>query len=178
MGLSYVIDVHRGQLRPASWLDAATYLSFFPHLEAGPIVRGSELLPQLRQRRRRGRIDVSRAAWLIMAGLFKKVVISSYVASAIVDPVFAVPAQHSALEALFAVYGYAVQIYADFSGYTDIAIGVALLLGIDFPENFDSPYAARSLQDFWRRWHITLSRWLRDYLYIPLGGSRGPRSRT
>ena len=108
-----------------------------------------------------------------MGGLFKKVVISSYVSTNIVNPVFASPHAHSAPEVLFAVWGYAIQIYADFSGYTDIAIGIALLLGIRFPVNFDAPYTARNLQDFWRRWHITLSRWLRDYLYIPLGGNRG-----
>ena len=108
-----------------------------------------------------------------MAGLFKKVVISSYVSSAIVTPVFTSPSQHSAPEAIFAAWGYAVQIYCDFSGYTDIAIGLALLLGFRFPQNFDAPYTARNLQDFWRRWHMTLSRWLRDYLYIPLGGNSG-----
>jgi D-alanyl-lipoteichoic acid acyltransferase DltB (MBOAT superfamily) len=113
-----------------------------------------------------------------MAGLFKKVVISSYVSTAIVIPVFNAPAQHSALESIFGAWGYAVQIYCDFSGYTDIAIGLALLLGIRFPVNFDAPYTARNLQDFWRRWHITLSRWLRDYLYIPLGGSSGSEVRT
>jgi alginate O-acetyltransferase complex protein AlgI len=178
MGISYVVDVHRGKIEPAGWMDAAVYLAFFPHLVAGPIVRGSELLPQLRAPRDPRRIDASRAAWLIMAGLAKKVVISSFLSKHIVDPVFAVPHQHSALEILFAVYGYAVQIYADFSGYTDIAIGVALLLGFRFPENFNAPYTAESLQDFWRRWHITLSLWLRDYVYIPLGGSRGGRWRT
>jgi D-alanyl-lipoteichoic acid acyltransferase DltB (MBOAT superfamily) len=118
------------------------------------------------------------ASYLILAGLFKKVVISSYVATAIVDPVFADPGGHTALELLVAIYGYAVQIYADFSGYTDIAIGVALLLGFKFPQNFDRPYTAVSLQDFWRRWHMTLSRWLRDYLYIPLGGNRKGERRT
>src|SRR5579871_816117 len=178
MGISYVVDVQRGRIEPAGWLDAAVYLSFFPHLVAGPIVRGSELIPQLRAPRDPRRIEASRAAWLIMAGLAKKVVISSFLSKHIVDPVFAVPHQHSALEVLFAVYGYAVQIYADFSGYTDIAIGVALLLGFRFPENFNAPYAAESLQDFWRRWHITLSLWLRDYVYIPLGGSRGSRWQT
>jgi len=178
MGISYVVDVHRGKIEPAGWLDAAVYLAFFPHLVAGPIVRGSELLPQLRAPRDPRRIDASRAAWLIMAGLAKKVVISSFLSKHIVDPVFAVPHQHSALEILFAVYGYAVQIYADFSGYTDIAIGVALLLGFRFPENFNAPYTAESLQDFWRRWHITLSLWLRDYVYIPLGGNRGGKWRT
>ena len=111
-----------------------------------------------------------------MRGLFKKVVISSFISTAIVDPVFASPTSHSALDALFGIWGYAVQIYCDFSGYTDIAIGLALLLGIKFPVNFDRPYAAIDLQDFWRRWHITLSRWLRDYLYIPLGGNRGSQA--
>jgi len=178
MGISYVIDVYRDQIEPAPWLDFAVYLSFFPHLVAGPIVRGSELLPQVRTRRDPRQIDVGRAAYLIFAGLFKKMVISSYIASAIVDPVFGAPGAHTSLEILFAIYGYAVQIYADFSGYTDIAICVALLLGFKFPQNFDAPYAARSLQDFWRRWHITLSRWLRDYLYIPLGGSRRGQGRT
>ena len=113
------------------------------------------------------------AFWLIAAGLAKKVVLSSYLSTYVVDPVFADPHQHSALEVLFAIWGYAVQIYADFSGYTDIAIGLALLMGFRFPVNFRRPYTAIDLQDFWRRWHITLSFWLRDYLYIPLGGNRG-----
>jgi D-alanyl-lipoteichoic acid acyltransferase DltB (MBOAT superfamily) len=178
MALSYVIDIYRRELEPARPLDLALYLSFFPHLLAGPIVRGHELLPQLRQRRDPDAVDYSRAFWLILGGLFKKVVISSYVASAIVTPVFASPSQHSGLEAVFAAWGYAVQIYCDFSGYTDIAIGLALLMGIRFPINFDAPYTARNLQDFWRRWHITLSRWLRDYLYIPLGGNTGSSWRT
>jgi alginate O-acetyltransferase complex protein AlgI len=140
---------------------------------AGPIVRGGELLPQIRRRRDPSGIDYPRAIWMIMAGLFKKVVVSSYVSTAIVNPVFAAPRQHSGLEAIFAAWGYGVQIYCDFSGYTDIAIGLALLLGFRFPMNFNAPYTARNLQDFWRRWHMTLSRWLRDYLYIPLGGNRG-----
>src|SRR5439155_22283091 len=110
--------------------------------------------------------------YLIATGLFKKVVIANYLATHIVDAVFGAPVQHSSLEILVAVYAYAVQIYADFSGYTDMAIGLALLLGFKFPQNFDSPYSAVSIQDFWRRWHMTLSRWLRDYVYIPFGGSR------
>jgi len=177
MGLSYVIDIYRKSLEPSPFLDVAVFLSFFPHLIAGPIVRGSDLLPQIRRAHRRDprRIALPRAAYLIFAGLFKKVVLSSYVSSQIVDPVFANPHLHSAPEVLFAIWGYAVQIYCDFSGYTDIAIGIALLLGFRFPENFDAPYTARSLQDFWRRWHITLSLWLRDYLYIPLGGNQGGR---
>jgi len=173
MAISYVVDVYRGRLEVARPVDLAAYLSFFPHLIAGPIVRGEELLPQIRRHRDPSAVDFSEAVWMIMAGLFKKVVVSSYVASAIVQPVFAAPSAHSAPEVLFAAWGYAVQIYCDFSGYTDIAIGLALLLGVRFPVNFDSPYTARNLQDFWRRWHITLSRWLRDYLYIPLGGNRG-----
>ena len=175
MGISYVVDVHRQLVKPAGWLDFAVYLSFFPHLVAGPIVRGADLLPQLRIRPDPQRIELARAVYLLFGGLFKKVVISSYLATTIVDPVFGVPSRASAGEILFAVYGYAVQIYADFSGYTDMAIGVALLLGYRFPTNFASPYAARSLREFWQRWHITLSTWLRDYVYIPLGGSRrGP----
>jgi alginate O-acetyltransferase complex protein AlgI len=173
MGISYLVDIYRGDTEPTTLEKFATYLSFFPHLVAGPIVRPNELLPQIDTPRSPRRVDTSRAFYLIAAGLFKKVVISSYLASNIVDEVFADPSQHSSLEILIAVYAYAVQIYADFSGYTDIAIGVALLLGFKFPQNFDSPYAATSLQDFWRRWHMTLSRWLRDYVYIPLGGSRG-----
>jgi D-alanyl-lipoteichoic acid acyltransferase DltB (MBOAT superfamily) len=115
---------------------------------------------------------------LILSGLFLKVVIANHLATHIVDDVFAAPARHSSLEVLVAVYGYAVQIFADFCGYTNIAIGVALLLGFRFPQNFDAPYTAVSLQDFWRRWHMTLSRWLRDYLYIPLGGNRKGRVAT
>ena len=171
--LSYVIDVRRGLLAPAPLINFALYLSFFPHLVAGPIVRAKEFLPQLETRLDPRRIDLTGAAALIGAGLFKKVVISSYLAEAIVDPVFDQPGQHSSLELLIGVYGYAIQIYADFSGYTDIAIGLALLLGIRFPANFDRPYSAVSIQEFWRRWHMTLSNWLRDYLYVPLGGSRG-----
>ncbi len=178
MAISYVIDVYRRVLPPARPLDFALYLSFFPHLLAGPIVRGTELLPQLRRRRDPASVDYAQAFWLILAGLFKKVVISSYVSTAIVQPVFSSPGQHSAPEAIFAAWGYAVQIYCDFSGYTDIAIGLALLLGIRFPQNFDAPYTARNLQDFWRRWHMTLSRWLRDYLYIPLGGGKGSQATT
>jgi D-alanyl-lipoteichoic acid acyltransferase DltB (MBOAT superfamily) len=176
--LSYVIDTYRGIVKPTSLMRFAVYLSFFPHLVAGPIVRASEFLPQLTRPRDPRRIDASRAYFLILGGLFKKVVIASYLGSNIVDPVFGAPDQHSSLEILIAIYAYAVQIWADFSGYTDIAIGVALLLGFQFPQNFDSPYTATSVQDFWRRWHMTLSRWLRDYVYIPLGGSRGGSLKT
>jgi len=172
MAISYVVDAYRGDFQPTTLEKFAVYLSFFPHLVAGPIVRPGELIPQLETPRDPRRVDTSRAFYLIATGLFKKVVIANYLASSIVDQVFAAPGQHSSLEILIAVYAYAVQIYADFSGYTDIAIGIALLLGFSFPQNFDSPYAAVSVQDFWRRWHMTLSRWLRDYVYIPLGGNR------
>jgi alginate O-acetyltransferase complex protein AlgI len=175
MAISYVVDTYRGDWQPVSFGKFAAYLSFFPHLVAGPIVRPGELLPQLDSPRDPRYVDTARAFYLIGTGLFKKVVIANYLASAIVDQVFGAPNQHSSAEVLVGVYAYAVQIYADFSGYTDMAIGFALLLGFRFPQNFDSPYAATSIQDFWRRWHMTLSRWLRDYVYIPLGGNRGGR---
>ena len=175
MAISYVVDTYRGQLVPASFGRFAVFQAFFPHLVAGPIVRASELLPQLERPRDPRRVDNGRAFVLILSGLFLKVVIANHLATHIVDEVFAAPANHSSAEVLFAIYGYAVQIFADFCGYTNIAIGIALLLGYQFPQNFAGPYTAVSLQDFWRRWHMTLSRWLRDYLYIPLGGSRRGR---
>ena len=171
--ISYVLDVYRGDAEPAKPLDFAVYLAFFPQLVAGPIVRAHELIPQLNEPRVLRHSDFTRAVVLIAAGLFKKMVVATYLAEALVDDVFAFPDRFSSLEVLLGIYGYAVQIYADFSGYTDIAIGVALLLGIRLPENFNQPYRADSIQDFWRRWHMSLSRWLRDYLYIPLGGNRG-----
>lgn len=178
MAISYVVDVGRDRREVVPLLDFALYLAFFPHLVAGPVVRARELIPQLRRRQDPRSVDAARGFWLIGAGLFKKVVIANLLATELVDRVFANPERFNALEIALAIYGYAVQIYADFSGYTDIAIGVALLLGFKFPENFDRPYAAVTLQDFWRRWHMTLSRWLRDYLYIPLGGSRGSARAT
>jgi alginate O-acetyltransferase complex protein AlgI len=175
MAISYVVDTYRGELVPASFARFAVFQAFFPHLVAGPIVRASELLPQLESPRDPRRVNSGRAFILILSGLFLKVVIANHLATAIVDDVFAAPRAHSSLEVLVGIYAYAVQIFADFCGYTNIAIGVALLLGFQFPQNFASPYTAVSLQDFWRRWHMTLSRWLRDYLYIPLGGSRKGR---
>ena len=170
MAISYIVDVYRGHAESASWIDVFLYLSFFPHLVAGPIVRPDELIPQLDVRRDPRHVDVAGSSWLILGGLFKKVVVSSFLATHDGRPGVRRPGgATSAIDALFAIGRYAVVIYADFSGYTDIAIGIAKLLGFQFPQNFDRPYSARSLQDFWRRWHITLSRWLRDYLYIPLG---------
>jgi alginate O-acetyltransferase complex protein AlgI len=171
--ISYVVDIGRGVWRrPVGLLDFAVYLSFFAHLVAGPIVRAREFVPQLEHDVDPRYVPTAEPFMLIFRGLFKKVVISSFMAT-IADPVFALPQNSSSWQTLWGVYAYAIQIYADFSGYTDIAIGVALLLGIRFPQNFNAPYRALSLQDFWRRWHMTLSRWLRDYLYIPLGGNRG-----
>jgi alginate O-acetyltransferase complex protein AlgI len=175
MAISYVVDVYRGDVEPTGLATFAAYLSFFPHLVAGPIVRPGELIPQLRSPRDPRYVDTSRAFFLIGTGLFMKVVIANYLAASIVDEVFGAPKLHSSPEVLVGVYAYAVQIYADFFGYTNIAIGIALLLGFTFPQNFDAPYSATSITDFWRRWHMTLSRWLRDYLYIPLGGNRGSR---
>jgi D-alanyl-lipoteichoic acid acyltransferase DltB (MBOAT superfamily) len=170
--MSYVIDMYRRQIEPVNLLDFAVYISFFPHLVAGPIVRASEFLPQLDEKKDPRKVDAGRAFFLIISGLFKKVVLANFLATTLVDRVFSLPELHNGKEILFAIYGYAVQIYCDFSGYTDIAIGLALLLGFRFPQNFNAPYTALSLQDFWSRWHMTLSRWLRDYLYIPLGGNR------
>jgi alginate O-acetyltransferase complex protein AlgI len=176
--ITYVVDVKRRQVEPASMIDAAVYISFFPHLVAGPIVRASEFLPQLRQPRDPSRVAVGAGLALIGLGLVKKVMIADYLARAIVDPVFGVPQAYAAPDVLMASYAYAAQIYCDFSGYTDMAIGLALLLGFVFPQNFNSPYRATGFRDFWRRWHMTLSRFLRDYVYIPLGGSRAGRLLT
>ena len=173
MGIAYVVDVYRRDFEPVAFGKFAAYLSFFPHLVAGPIVRPGELIPQLHSPRDPRYVDTSRAFFLIGTGLFMKVVIANYLAATIVDEVFGAPSQHSSLEVLVGIYAYSVQIYADFFGYTNMAIGFALLLGFTFPQNFDAPYSATSIGDFWRRWHMTLSRWLRDYLYIPLGGNRG-----
>ncbi|CAH2603873.1 MBOAT family protein [Rhodovastum atsumiense] len=177
-GISYVVDVRRGDVAVCRCLtDMLLYLSFFPQLVAGPIVRASAFLPQL-YRPQAGAVDIPAALLLILGGLFKKVVIANTLATDLVDPVFFDPAAFGAADLLLAAYGYAVQIYCDFSAYTDIAIGCAALLGFHFPRNFDQPYRAASLQEFWRRWHISLSSWLRDYLYKPLGGSRGGPWRT
>ena len=176
--LSYVIDVDRGTLRPASLLDFSVYVAFFPYLAAGPIARASEFLPQLRGPRDPRNVDTARAFFLIFGGLVKKMLIADYLATHIVNGVFTTPGQYSSLEVLLGIIGYSVQIYCDFSAYADIAIGISLLLGFELPDNFDAPYTARSVQEFWRRWHMTLSRWLRDYLYIPLGGNRRGRART
>jgi D-alanyl-lipoteichoic acid acyltransferase DltB (MBOAT superfamily) len=176
--MSYVIDVRRRVMEPASLLDFALFQSFFPHLIAGPIVRPRELIPQFGVARNPNDIEFVRALTLITGGLIKKVIIADLLATQIVDPTFGTPVLHSRWDVIAAIYGYAVQIYCDFSAYSDIAIGLALLLGYQFPPNFDRPYASITLQDFWRRWHITLSRWLRDYVYIGFGGNRKGRLKT
>jgi len=172
-GISYVVDVHRGKTPPAkSLLDVMLLMSFFPHLVAGPIVRASDLLPQFDRTPRLTREMATLGLLLIVWGLFKKMVIASEISVNLVDPVFFDPSAYGAIDIAAAVYGYAVQIYCDFSAYSDMAIGIAALLGYSFPRNFDQPYRASSMQSFWRRWHISLSSWLRDYLYVPLGGGR------
>jgi D-alanyl-lipoteichoic acid acyltransferase DltB (MBOAT superfamily) len=177
--ISLMVDAYRGKLASRVRLvDALLYVAFFPQLVAGPILRASHFLPQLAVPRDPGDVDAARAFELIVLGLLKKVLVANFLATHLVDAVFDAPAAHPGAEVLAAIYGYAAQIYCDFSGYTDLAIGSALLLGYEFPENFRSPYAASSPQEFWHRWHLSLSTWLRDYLYIPLGGSRGGYART
>ena len=177
--ISLLADCYRGKVtEPVQLGDALLYVAFFPQLIAGPIMRASRFLPQLAVRRNPNAIRVNRAFLLIIGGLFKKVVISNMLATRLVEPVFSVPQSFGAGDTLLAIYGYAAQIYCDFSGYTDIAIGCALLLGFRFPRNFNAPYKAATPQEFWRHWHISLSTWMRDYLYFPLGGSRKGRGRT
>jgi len=171
--ISYVVDVYRGDVEARrSPLDVLLYISLFPQLVAGPIVRAADFLPQLERTAQLTKPAAVFGLTLCVFGLFKKVVVANYLATTLVDPVFLDPSGFSSAMLMIGVYGYAVQIYCDFSGYSDIAIGTAALLGFQFKENFRQPYRATSLQDFWRRWHISLSGWLRDYLYIPLGGSK------
>jgi D-alanyl-lipoteichoic acid acyltransferase DltB (MBOAT superfamily) len=178
-GISYVVDVYHRIIPPCrSILDLALFKSFFPQLVAGPIVRAADFMPQLAKKPDVTRLHISLGLMLIIWGLFKKSIVATYLAVDLVDKVFLDPQRYGAVDLLLGVYGYAVQIYCDFSAYSDIAIGAAMLLGYTFPRNFDQPYRATSLSEFWRRWHISLSSWLRDYLYIPLGGNRGGRART
>ena len=177
-GISYVTDVYRGEVGVCRQpVDMMLYMSFFPQLVAGPIVRASYFLPQLAVDAAEP-IPIAAALMLILGGLFKKVVIASYLATELVDPVFAAPTSYGAPDLILGVYGYAVQIYCDFSAYSDMAIGLAALLGFRFPPNFAAPYRAQRLREFWQRWNISLSSWLRDYLYKPLGGNRRGRLKT
>jgi alginate O-acetyltransferase complex protein AlgI len=177
--LSYTIDIYRKQLKPAkNIVDFGFFVTFFPQLVAGPIVRAADFIPQIYKKFSLTREQFGIALYLIMTGLFKKMVISDYISVNFVDRVFDDPNLYSGFSNLMAVYGYSIQIYCDFSGYSDMAIGLAALLGFQLPLNFNSPYKATSITDFWRRWHISLSTWLRDYLYISLGGNRKGKIRT
>lgn len=172
-GLAYIVDAYRGTVyRAQSLLDFLLFMAFFPKLLAGPICRSHELLPQFAREGAREVPELSRAIALIATGLFKKVVLASVLASRLVDDAFLAPNHYAWHELLLAVYAYSVQLYLDFSGYTDMARGLSLLLGFRLPENFAYPYAATNLGEYWRRWHMTFSSWLRDYVYFPLGGSR------
>lgn len=176
--LSYTIDVYRHKFKPVqSFLDYCFFLSFFPKLVMGPIVRASDFIPQIRQDIFLTKEDVSKGLYLIAGGLFKKVVISDYIYVNYVQYIFDDPSRHSGIECLLGVYGYAMVIYCDFSGYSDMAIGMAKWMGFTINENFDSPYQSSSITEFWRRWHMSLSSWLKDYLYISLGGNRVGRVR-
>lgn len=171
--ISYSVDVYRKKLKPVTnILDFGFYVSFFPQLVAGPIVRANEFIPQLYQKYRLSRLQFGIAVFWILNGLVKKMILSDYLAVNFIDRVFGNPLMFSGFENLMALFGYSLQVYADFSGYTDIAIGVALLMGFRLPVNFNSPYKATNPGNFWKRWHISLSTWLKDYLYIPLGGNR------
>ena len=178
--ISYTADIYRRRIEPLGmWIDYIFFLSFFPQLVAGPIVRARDFIPQIRQ----NPLTVTRemfgtGIFLILSGLFKKAIISDYISLNFADRVFDDPLLYSGFENLMGLYGYALQIYCDFSGYSDMAIGIALLLGFHFNKNFDSPYKSATITEFWRRWHISLSSWLKDYLYISLGGNRKGHLRT
>lgn len=170
--ISYVVDVYKQRIAPTqSWLEYAFYLSFFPQLVAGPIVRADYFLPQLRDNRPATREMTYSGLWLVMVGIVKKAIIADYIAQ-YNDLIFSNPGGYGGLETLMGIAGYTMQIYCDFSGYSDMAIGIALILGFRLSENFRLPYQSKNITEFWRRWHISLSFWFRDYVYIPLGGNR------
>jgi len=177
--ISYIIDLYRKQVEPIKNIfDFGFYVTFFPQLVAGPIVRASSFVPQMYTGFRLHTDEFGQGLFLILNGLIKKIIIADYISINFVDRVFDNPLSYSGFENLLAVYGYSIQIYCDFSGYTDIAIGLALWMGFRLQINFNSPYRAANITDFWRRWHISLSSWLKDYLYIPLGGNRKGKIRT
>lgn len=176
--VSYIIDVSKGRVKATeTWLEYAFFLSFFPALVAGPIVRAESFLPQISENHRATRRELFEGLWLIMAGVVKKAIIADYIAQ-YNDLVFNAPGAYTGFESLMGIVGYTMQIYCDFSGYSDLAIGIAMIMGFHLGSNFDFPYRACNLSDFWRRWHISLSTWLRDYIYIPLGGNRRGPLRT
>ena len=172
--ISYTVDVYLEKVKPVkSIADFGFYVSFFPQLVSGPIVRAAQFIPQLYKKYTLSKYEFGLAVYLILKGLMKKMFVGDFIAVNLIDRVFADPITYTGFENLMALYGYSLQVYCDFSGYTDIAIGVALLLGFYLPKNFNSPYKAKSCGEFWKRWHISLSSWLKDYLYIPMGGNRG-----
>ncbi len=171
--ISYTVEVFRGELKPVKrFTDFAFFVTFFPQLVAGPIVRSTDFIPQLYKEYQLTRYEWGLAVFWILNGLIKKVLLADYIAVNFIDRIFSNPVSYTGFENLMAIYGYSLQVYADFSGYTDMAIGVALLMGFHLTKNFNSPYKATSVADFWRRWHMSLSNWLRDYVYIPLGGNK------
>ena len=177
--ISYMVDVYRGDLEPCrNFLDYFFFLTFFPPLLAGPVVRARDMLGQIRENPSATREMISEGLFLIMTGLVKKVMIADYISANFVDRIFDNPALYSGFENLMGAIGFTVQLYCDFSGYSDMAIGLALLMGYRFKINFDAPFKSQSPTEFWRRWHISLSTWLRDYVYIPLGGNRHGRARA
>lgn len=177
--LSYTIDVYRKDLEPTkSFVDFLFFVSFFPQLVAGPIVRASDFIPQIYEKLKLTKEDFNKAIFLIIGGIIKKAIISDYISSNFVDRIFDAPNSYTAFENLMASYGYTLQIYCDFSGYSDMAIGLALLMGFNLPINFRTPYKSASITEFWRRWHISLSSWLKDYLYISMGGNRSGKIKT
>ena len=176
--ISYIIDVYKGRVKPTdSWLEYAFYLSFFPALVAGPIVRADKFLPQIKKNRSATKDEIWLGLWMIILGVIKKAIIADYI-SQYNDLVFSMPDTYTGFESLMAVVGYTMQIYCDFSGYSDMAIGIALIMGYKLTPNFNFPYKSKTLAEFWHRWHISLSSWLRDYVYIPLGGNRKGHIRT
>lgn len=176
--ISYVVDVYRGRLAPtATWLEYAFFLSFFPALVAGPIVRADYFLPQIHSSEGPSKADMFTGLWLVILGVIKKAIIADYIAQ-YNDLIFSNPTGYSGFESLMGTVGYVMQIYCDFSGYSDMAIGIALIMGFKLAKNFDFPYKAQNITAFWRQWHISLSSWLRDYVYIPLGGNRRGTVRT
>lgn len=176
--ISYMIDVYKRTIPPTkTWLEYIFYLSFFPQLVAGPIVRADLFLPQLEKNQRATSAQIYAGFWLIILGILKKALIADYIAQ-YNDLIFSSPTGYSGFESLMGIIGYTMQIYCDFSGYSDMAIGLALIMGFNLGLNFDFPYQSKNITEFWRRWHISLSSWLRDYIYIPLGGNRKGTMRT
>jgi len=177
--ISYIVDIYRGKLSPVrNIFDFGFYVSFFPQLVSGPIVRATEFIPQIYKKYELSFYELGNAVFLILQGLTKKILIGDYIALNLIDKVFSNPSSFTGFENLSALVGYSLQVYCDFSGYTDIATGVALFMGFHLPKNFNSPYKAKNVGDFWKRWHMSLSSWLKDYLYIPMGGNRNSSAFT